>query len=93
MKQTLIEKPEREISGLLLPLRALWYAAHGHWDRAHTLVQDDPSPSCAWIHAYLHRVEGDINNAHYWYQRAGKKPATHLSLDQELDELIQALSE
>ena len=92
MNQTLIEKSESEIAGLSLPLRALWHAAHGHWDQAHRLVQDDSSSDCAWIHAYLHRVEGDIGNAHYWYRQAGKTPATSISLEQELGELISAMS-
>jgi len=91
MKNLLIEKTEQEISELSTARRALWYAAHGHWDQAHQLVQDDPSTDCAWVHAYLHRVEGDIGNAHYWYRRAGQKPATDLSLEHELEELIEAL--
>ena len=92
MNPSFIEKSEQEITGLSVPLRALWHAAHGHWDHAHRLVQDDPSSDCAWIHAYLHRVEGDIGNAHYWYRQAGKSPATGISLEQELDELISAMS-
>ena len=92
MQNTLLEKTEPEIATLKLPLRALWHAAHGHWDAAHKLVQDDPSADCAWVHAYLHRVEGDLGNARYWYHQAGKQPSTHLTLDQELEELIAALS-
>jgi hypothetical protein len=91
MKHTLIEKTEPEIAHLSVPLRALWHAAQGHWDTAHKLVQDDPSSDSAWVHAYLHRVEGDIGNAHYWYHQAGKKPATGVSLEQELESLIEAL--
>ena len=93
MKHSLIEKPEQEIAKLSLPIRALWHAAHGNWDTAHQLVQDDPSSDCAWVHAYLHRVEGDIGNARYWYHQAGKQPATNILLEQELEELIGALSE
>jgi len=53
-------------------LRALWYDAKGDWREAHKWVQDDPSDSSSWVHAYLHRKEGDIGNASYWYQRANK---------------------
>ena len=93
MKHSLIEKEERDIADLSLPLRALWYATHGHWEAAHRLVQDDPSSDCAWVHAYLHRVEGDTRNARYWYHQAGKRTATGISLEQELEELIRTLSE
>ena len=46
----------------------------GDWDRAHNLAQGDPSPEGAWMHAHLHRVEGDEANARYWYARAGRDP-------------------
>ncbi len=59
---------------LSVPLQALWYEAKGDWERAHQLVQNDPSPESVWVHAYLHRKEGDIGNAHYWYRRASKPP-------------------
>jgi hypothetical protein len=63
-------------SGLTRPLRALWHAARGEWDRAHGLVQEDEAdPACAWVHAHLHRVEGDLGNARYWYRRAGRPEA------------------
>jgi hypothetical protein len=50
-------------SGLDAPLAALWWAAKGHWDEAHKIVQDEATADAAWVHAYLHRVEGDIGNA------------------------------
>lgn len=53
-------------------VRALWRAAQGDWAGAHRLVQDDPSREAAWVHAYLHREEGDDANAAYWYSRAGR---------------------
>jgi len=59
-------------SDLNSPLLALWYDAKGNWARAHQIVQDDNSGNAAWVHAYLHRKEGDIGNANYWYSRAGK---------------------
>ena len=57
-------------SGLSLPLLALWSAADGDWDRAHGLAQRDGGPDGAWVHAYLHRVEGDLRNADHWYRCA-----------------------
>ena len=53
--------------------RALWYAGRGDWDRAHDIVEVDPSAAGAAVHAYLHRVEGDDWNADYWYRRAGRQ--------------------
>ena len=64
------------------PLAALWWAAKGDWDRAHKLVQDDDGADAAWVHAYLHRVEGDLPNARYWYGTAGK-PAAAGALEAE----------
>ena len=93
MQHALIEKTEDEIAHFSGPLRALWQAAKGNWDTAHGIVQDDPSSDAAWVHAYLHRVEGDLGNARYWYNRARKPPATEISLEQELDNLIRALSD
>ncbi|UIJ73652.1 hypothetical protein [Aurantimonas sp. HBX-1] len=73
------------------PLReALDYLAAGDWLGAHAVVQDDPSAEAAWIHAHLHRVEGDPDNAAYWYRRAGRPAATG-SLDDERAEIIAAL--
>jgi hypothetical protein len=54
-------------------LNALWYDARGEWDKAHELIQDVQDKNASWIHAYLHRKEGDDPNAGYWYSRAGKK--------------------
>lgn len=74
------------------PLLALWYDARGDWEKAHRIVQDDPSAASAWVHAYLHRKEGDIGNAHYWYRRAGK-PAHTGTLESEWANIAQALLE
>ncbi|MEZ5787182.1 MAG: hypothetical protein R3D62_12130 [Xanthobacteraceae bacterium] len=57
------------------PLAALWWAAKGEWDKAHAIAQDDDGADAAWVHAYLHRVEGDLGNARYWYARARRAPA------------------
>ena len=60
---------------LVPTVQALWWAAKGDWDKAHKIVQDDESREAAWVHAYLHRVEGDLPNARYWYRAAGKPVA------------------
>ena len=57
-------------------LRALWHDGHGNWDEAHRVAQDVEGPDGAWVHAYLHRKEGDLGNAEYWYRRAGQPVAT-----------------
>jgi len=69
-------------AGIGGPLEGLWWAAKGDWDRAHKVVQDDESREAAWVHAYLHRVEGDLPNAGYWYRTAGE-PVARGTLDEE----------
>ena len=59
-------------AGLSAPLAALWHLEKGAWEAAHALVQDDESRAGAWVHAHVHRIEGDLWNARYWYGRAGK---------------------
>ena len=71
-------------------LRALWHDARGDWDGAHRVAQDVDDKSGAWVHAYLHRKEGDLGNAAYWYQRAGQAIATD-SLDAEWERIVVAL--
>ena len=73
------------------PLEALKRLNAGDWDGAHRLLQDDASTEAAWVHAHLHRVEGDLGNAGYWYRRAGKSVATG-ALDEEREAIRQALS-
>jgi hypothetical protein len=72
------------------PLAALWWAAKGSWDQAHKLVQDEATAEAAWVHAYLHRVEGDLGNAGYWYRRAGK-PVAAGSLETEWEAMASGL--
>lgn len=57
-------------------LRALWLGLRGEWDAAHRIVQAEAGAEAAWVHAWLHRIEGDAANAAYWYHRAGKPAAT-----------------
>ena len=66
--------------GLSSALQALWYDARGDWDAAHTAAQADEGRDGSWVHAYLHRKEGDDANAGYWYRRAGQPfPTTSLA--------------
>lgn len=68
-------------------LQALWYAAKGDWNKAHDITQPG-EPELDWVHAYLHRVEGDLGNAGYWYRRAGK-PVASVPLDDEWAALVR----
>ena len=72
------------------PLRALWFDAKGDWNAAHKCVDDKSDPGSMWVHAYLHRKEGDLSNAAYWYRRAGREPCSG-ALDQEWREIAEAL--
>ena len=69
-------------SKLSLALAGLWWDAKGDWKRAHESAQQDEGKDGSWVHAYLHRKEGDQGNAAYWYARAGK-PVCRESLDAE----------
>ena len=62
--------------GLSLALQGLWWDAKGNWPEAHRCAQDQDDPTGAAVHAYLHRVEGDLPNAAYWYHRANRQPST-----------------
>lgn len=78
-------------AGLSKPLQALWQEAKGAWDEAHNLAQADKGPTGAWVHAYLHRVEGDLRNAGYWYRRAGRPAASEQALRDEWRTIATAL--
>jgi hypothetical protein len=71
-------------------LLALWHDARGHWDKAHTVAQDVEDETGAWVHAYLHRKEGDLSNAAYWYRRAKQRVATD-SLEAEWVRIVTTL--
>jgi hypothetical protein len=73
-------------------LLALWHDARGDWDEAHRVAQDVDDASGAWVHAYLHRKEGDLGNASYWYRRAGRPVATG-ALDEEWRDIVTRLLE
>jgi hypothetical protein len=72
------------------PLQALWWAAKGDWDAAHKIVMNEESKDAAWVHAYLHRVEGDLPNAGYWYRTAAK-PVASGTLEAEWAAIAAAL--
>jgi hypothetical protein len=78
--------------GLTTAAQALWFARADRWDEAHDLCQDVPDPAGAWIHAHLHRQEGDLGNAAYWYARAGREmPPQETSLASEWTAIAEAL--
>jgi hypothetical protein len=66
----------RPPAGLTPPLEALWHDAKGDWAAAHRVVMNAQSAAAAWVHAYLHRKEGDLDNARYWYRKAKRTEAT-----------------
>ena len=69
---------------------ALWYDGKSDWTKAHDFAQEVDTKDGSWVHAYLHRKEGDTGNASYWYSKAGKKMPT-CSLEQEWEEIVKAL--
>lgn len=71
-------------------LQALWYDGKNDWAAAHNIAQDIETAEGSWIHAYLHRKEGDPGNASYWYHRAGK-PMPDISLEEEWEQIAIAL--
>ena len=71
-------------------LKALWYDAKGNWNKSHEIIQDVPDRNASWIHAYLHRKEGDTWNANYWYNRAGRD-MPDISLDEEWEQITKEM--
>ena len=83
------EMPEKEWSN---GLQALWYDAKGDWESSHDIAQEMYNSLGSWIHAYLHRKEGDQYNAGYWYRKA-KRPFPQESLETELQQLVEYILE
>jgi hypothetical protein len=77
-------------TGVTSSLAALWYAGKGDWEQAHAIAQDLPTREGSWVHAYLHRQEGDEGNARYWYNRAGRSMPS-LTLELEWEEIVANL--
>jgi len=71
-------------------LQSLWHDAVDNWSKAHSLVDNLEDATACWVHAYLHRKEGDIWNADYWYRKAGRK-RPDISLDAEWETIVKAL--
>ncbi len=82
------DNPPAELSPYLT---ALWHERRGDWNKAHEIVQEINSANAAWVHAYLHRREGDNSNARYWYGTAGKSFPANSSLDEEWESLVREL--
>ena len=74
-----------------LLLKALWYLMHKDWDGAHKIVQDEDSEVASWIHGVIHRVEGDLSNARYWYRNAGRKYDSEISVEDECELILESL--
>ena len=75
--------------GLPTLLQALWYDGKNDWEKAHNIAQDISTSDGSWIHAYLHRKEGDLSNAGYWYKRAGKQ-LPRVSLEEEWARIVRS---
>jgi hypothetical protein len=86
-KESLAEP--RVPASLSAALRALWHDGKGDWDRAHEIAQEIGDPDGAWVHAYLHRKEGDDANAAYWYRRA-QQPVCAEPLAREWEAIVSA---
>jgi hypothetical protein len=76
--------------GLSAALKALWHAEQGDWHEAHAIAQDIPAKAGSWVHAHLHREEGDLWNARYWYERAGR-PESKATLREERHAIVSEL--
>ncbi len=88
------DEGENPPDGMSASLRAMWLARANKWDQAHDLCQEIEGVDGAWIHAYLHRIEGDLGNAAYWYSVAGKKvPAKGLPIDREWTAIVEVMLE
>ena len=74
--------------GLNTCQKCIWYLKKGDWDRAHDILQEEDSKDTSWVHGYLHKVEGDMGNAKYWFRLAGRKWREDVGLEDELEEII-----
>ena len=77
-------------AGITVYLLAMWHDGHGNWNKAHHMIDSLEDATACWVHAYLHRKEGDSWNADYWYGRAGKKKPD-ISLQQEWETIVRSL--
>ena len=84
------QQNSQQIKNYSLALQALWHDYQDDWHSAHQLIDRELDRDCAWVHAYLHRQEGDLWNARYWYRRSNK-PESKLSLTEERQQITEAL--
>ncbi len=85
LKSIASDNPKQDLPA---PLQSLWWDKKGEWGKSHDIAQEIPSKDGFWAHAYLHRKEGDIWNADYWYSKAGKK-RPNIDLDEEWESLVK----
>ena len=90
--EQLVEAQTQSLQSLPKALQALGYDKQGDWNQAHQIVQNAGDADSAWVHAYLHRKEGDLSNARYWYNRSGRLEA-EVDLNQEWEQITQELLE
>lgn len=83
-----LNEPEQLQSPLV---KAMWYDLHRHWDTAHRIVQDLSGTQACWIHAYLHRKEGDIGNSKYWYRAAGRDYPGNMDFEEEAQHILNEI--
>ena len=83
-----LQEKDKPSDALPVHLKALWWAQKGDSDTAHDLAQEAGSQEGDWVHAHLHRIEGDLGNAAYWYRRASKPVKARESLEEEWNELV-----
>jgi hypothetical protein len=76
--------------GLSPALKGLWWDGRDDWDSAHEAVQSAAAAEASWVHAYLHRKQGDLGNAAYWYRQAGR-PMPSTSLPEEWEQIAREL--
>jgi len=84
-----VEKEDAPLNEWPELIQALWWAKKGNWEKSHDIAQEVESEDGSWVHAYLHRVEGDLGNAAYWYRRAQKPVKQRESLEDEWLELAK----
>jgi len=89
-KKSVHEAPATALVNLSGALMALWHDSRGDWEAAHRAAQEDLSKDGSWVHAYLHRKEGDEGNAGYWYRRAGR-PFPDTDLKAEWEQISRSL--
>ncbi len=89
-KILLSEKSAPDFKDTIL-LKAVWYLMRKDWESAHKIVQDEDSETASWIHGLIHRIEGDLSNARYWYRNAGRKYDPDMTIEDESELILDSL--